>query len=264
MDDALPPEAETDEIDPAKKRIERRLAMLEELADIGMKLARANGEKALAKRAAEAEAQADRAAVKPPPAETPSKDDPSLAFERMARLVQQNLALQTRIEEGPRKCATARASGASATRERTAGKSGRAKVDQGRGDRLGVPVSQLTNAELDALITDGGDDEDWDDEEDEPSEEEAWRYWDNAEDSRDRAIARTRRELGLPPERIPAGSPAPEDGDAAAGQARSDEPIDDWAAGLRPVGKPCAVPSAPAPRPLGADTGCGPPITRQQ
>jgi hypothetical protein len=76
--DALQPDAETVEVDPAKKeRIERRLAMPAELAEIGMKLARANGEKALAKQAAEAEA--DTAAVKPPPSDAPSKDDPSLS-----------------------------------------------------------------------------------------------------------------------------------------------------------------------------------------
>jgi hypothetical protein len=162
--DALQPEAEAEEIDPAKKWIARRLAMLEELAEIGMKLAWANGEKAVAKHAAEAEA-----------AETPNEEDAELAFARMARLVQQNLALQTRIEEGPRKCAAGRADGSVATSAREARKSGRVKVDQAHGYRLGVPVSQLTNAELDALIAEGGDDEDWD-EDDEPSEEETWRY----------------------------------------------------------------------------------------
>jgi hypothetical protein len=100
--------------------------------------------------------------------------------------VQQNLALPTRIEEGPRKCAAARAGGAVAPR--TMGKSGGTKVDQGRSYRLGVPVSQLSNAELDALIAEGGDDEDWDDEDDEPSEEEAWRYW---EMPRTRGIVRS-------------------------------------------------------------------------
>jgi hypothetical protein len=137
----------------------------------------------------------------------------------------------------------------------------RAKVDQGRGYRLGVPVSQLTNAEFDALIAEGGDDKDWDDEEDEPSEEETWRYWENAEDPRDRAITRTRRELGLPPERIPVRAPQQASGKPEAGEARSDEPIDDWAAGLRPVGKQRAVPSAPTPRPPAAGTGRGPPCT---
>jgi hypothetical protein len=224
--------------------------MLEELAEIGMKLARANGEKALAKQAAEAEV-----------AETPNEDNAELAFARMARLVQQNLALQARIEEGLRKCAAARAGGSVATSERAAGKSGRVTVDQGRGYRVGMPVSQLTNAELDALIAAGGDDEDWDDEEDEPSEEETWRNWDNAEDPRDRAIARTRRELGLPPERISVRAPEQASGQPEAGEARSDEQIDDRAAGLRPVGKQRAAPSAPAPRPPAAGTGRGPPIT---
>jgi hypothetical protein len=90
--EAIAPEAETDGIDPAKKRLERRLAILEELAEIGLKLARTNGEKALAKRAAEAEAET--AAVKPPPAETSNERNAELAFTRMARLVQQNLALR--------------------------------------------------------------------------------------------------------------------------------------------------------------------------
>jgi hypothetical protein len=134
------------------------------------------------------------------------------------------------------------------------------KVDHVRGYRPGVPVSQLTDAELDALIAEGDDDdEDWDDEDDEPSEEERWQHWENADDPRDRAIARTRRELGLSPERIPARVPDQPKGNAAMGQGRPDPATDDWAAGLRPVGKQRAAP--PAPRLPRERSGRGPPYT---
>jgi hypothetical protein len=88
--DRFQPAADTDEVDAAKERIRRRLAMLEEFAEIGMKLARASGEKALAKRAdepAEAEAQADV-----PAGPVPSARPHSAAGRRMTRRAATGLA----------------------------------------------------------------------------------------------------------------------------------------------------------------------------
>jgi hypothetical protein len=81
----IPPE------EPAAERTVRHLAMLRELAEIGMALARALGEHALA-------ALAPPAAETPEPAPAPpSRIDPGLAFARVARVVRQIIALEARI-----------------------------------------------------------------------------------------------------------------------------------------------------------------------
>ncbi|HEX4261274.1 MAG TPA: hypothetical protein VHY76_09245 [Acetobacteraceae bacterium] len=82
---AIPPDAESD-----AARTARHLAMLRELAEIGMALARALGEQALA---------APQAEAPDPPA--PPRADPGLAFARVARAVRQCIALEARIAAGP-------------------------------------------------------------------------------------------------------------------------------------------------------------------
>jgi hypothetical protein len=98
-DDAL-----AEPLDPAVLRAERRLRMLEELAQIGMNLARALERQALA--AADpvdpaepaapdaAEASASRA----PTPNTPA-GDPSVAFARISRAIRLTLALEARTDE---------------------------------------------------------------------------------------------------------------------------------------------------------------------
>ncbi len=87
---AIPP---TPPEEPAAERTARHLAMLRELAEIGMALARALGQQALA-------ALAPPAAETPEPAPAPtppSRIDPGLAFARIARVVRQIIALEARI-----------------------------------------------------------------------------------------------------------------------------------------------------------------------
>jgi hypothetical protein len=90
--------------DPAILRAERRLRMLDELAQIGMNLARALERQALA--AADpaeptaqgaAEASADRAPTPITPA-----GDPSVAFARISRAIRLTLALEARTDEALR------------------------------------------------------------------------------------------------------------------------------------------------------------------
>jgi hypothetical protein len=83
--------------DPAILRAERRLAMLEELAQIGMDLARALGRQALAgaePTAPDAEASTDGSATPITPAA-----DPSVAFARISRAIRLTLALEARTDE---------------------------------------------------------------------------------------------------------------------------------------------------------------------
>ncbi|HEX4260622.1 MAG TPA: hypothetical protein VHY76_05940, partial [Acetobacteraceae bacterium] len=93
---AIPPAPSTD-----PERTARHLAMLRELAEIGMALARALGEQALA--ALEAPATPDAAAPQAEATPQPStaRTDPGLAFARVARAVRQCIALEARIAAGP-------------------------------------------------------------------------------------------------------------------------------------------------------------------
>ncbi|HEX4260480.1 MAG TPA: hypothetical protein VHY76_05220 [Acetobacteraceae bacterium] len=88
---AIPPDPEQAE------RTARHLAMLRELSEIGMALARAIGEQALA--ALETPSPSDPQAV--PTAPAPNRTDPGLAFARVARAVRQCIALEARIAAGP-------------------------------------------------------------------------------------------------------------------------------------------------------------------
>ncbi len=87
---AIPPSPPSP--DEAAARTARHLAMLEELATIGMALARALGEQAL--RALDPPAPG--APADPPP----GRGDPTLAFTRIARAVRQTIALEARIVAG--------------------------------------------------------------------------------------------------------------------------------------------------------------------
>ncbi len=85
---AIPP---TPPEEAAAERTARHLAMLRELAEIGMALARALGQQALV-------ALAPPAPETPEPAPAPpSRIDPGLAFARVARVVRQIIALEARI-----------------------------------------------------------------------------------------------------------------------------------------------------------------------
>ncbi len=93
---AIPPARDR----PDPERTARHLAMLRELAEIGMALARAIGEQALA--ALEAPPP-DPETPQPeaPPSPAPNRADPGLAFARVARAVRQCIALEARIAAGP-------------------------------------------------------------------------------------------------------------------------------------------------------------------
>jgi hypothetical protein len=75
------------------QRAERHLQLLEELAEIGMDLARA------LKRRVEAEAETSADKEQPPPAPT---RDPADAFQRLSRAVRLTLALEARMAEALR------------------------------------------------------------------------------------------------------------------------------------------------------------------
>ncbi|HWE98514.1 MAG TPA: hypothetical protein VG248_01850, partial [Caulobacteraceae bacterium] len=100
MTDADPAEAP----DPAILRAERRLRLLEELAQIGMNLARALERQALA--AADpadppepaGPDAADASAGRAPTPITPA-GDPSVAFARISRAIRLTLALEARTDE---------------------------------------------------------------------------------------------------------------------------------------------------------------------
>jgi hypothetical protein len=77
----------------AAARTQRQLAMLQELAEIGMQIARAVRAEALAR----VEAAAEDAPVRPSPF---GRGDLGLIFSRIAKAVRQTLALETRIAEG--------------------------------------------------------------------------------------------------------------------------------------------------------------------
>ena len=83
--DADPAEAP----DPAIARAERRLRLLEELAEIGMDLARD------LRREAPAAAEPEEAAA----AQTPARGDPAAAFARLSRAIRLTLALEARTDE---------------------------------------------------------------------------------------------------------------------------------------------------------------------
>ena len=76
----------------AQARTARQLAMLQELAEIGMQIARAVRDEVVAR--------AERAAIEDPPTPRLGGGDPGLVYSRVARAVRQTLALQTRIAEG--------------------------------------------------------------------------------------------------------------------------------------------------------------------
>ena len=82
--------------DPATERTERHLRMLAELAEIGMGLARAAGLRA----AAEAAIQLDHWEPEPPPPKPERGPHWEVAFARIARTVQQCVALEARIAAG--------------------------------------------------------------------------------------------------------------------------------------------------------------------
>jgi hypothetical protein len=254
---AIPPDPER-ENDPAKARAERRLRLLDELAEIGMALARAAGEKALARRAngpgASVEENDSRAA----------EDDPSLAFTRMARLVQQNLALQTWIEEGPRKHAAGPSHAAPAARVRNTGPGNTPRPAAPRaasGDFMGLA------ADLEAFLSQMGEDEDRDEEdrdgEDDLADDEIDR-WLDGEESQDEPvepeISRARRERALREKalrerarREAVRDPTPP-ADRVPPSPNSESPT-----GKSPT-QPGADPSDPAPRVPGTSTGRGPPF----
>ncbi|HEX4261970.1 MAG TPA: hypothetical protein VHY76_12810, partial [Acetobacteraceae bacterium] len=87
---AIPP---TPPEETAAERTARHLAMLRELAGIGMALARALGEQALAALAPPAPETPEPAPAPAPP----SRTDPGLAFARVTRAVRQTIALEARI-----------------------------------------------------------------------------------------------------------------------------------------------------------------------
>src|ERR1022692_2426117 len=76
--------------DPAVRRAEERLAMLRELAEIGMRLTRAVERRALA----EAEAVEAPAAAARPAADRANSFDPAAAFSSLSRAVRLTLALE--------------------------------------------------------------------------------------------------------------------------------------------------------------------------
>jgi hypothetical protein len=93
---AIPPSPPAQELPEA--RTVRHLAMLRELAEIGMALARAVGEQALQELAPQAgPLEAPQAAR---PATTPSRAEPATTFARLARAVRQTIALEARIAAG--------------------------------------------------------------------------------------------------------------------------------------------------------------------
>jgi len=144
----------------AEVRQARQLAVLQELAEIGMQMARALRDEALAR--AEAEAPAE-----PAPRSRFGAADPALQFSRIAKAVRQTLALETRVAEG---IATAR----QAHEQRTVGAARLALDDrqddirgfvvqaiESEADRRELPekeVERLTD-ELDERLEDGGYDE---------------------------------------------------------------------------------------------------------
>jgi hypothetical protein len=77
-----PPPVTPDALDPASARTERHLALLAELADIGMDLAREVRRQAL-----------------DPSEDAPSASDLALTFSRVARAVRQTVALEARLAE---------------------------------------------------------------------------------------------------------------------------------------------------------------------
>jgi hypothetical protein len=79
----------------AAARTQRQLAMLQELAEIGMQMARAVRDEALAR----AEAADDEEDAPKPPSRF-GGGDLSLVYSRIARAVRQTLALETRIADG--------------------------------------------------------------------------------------------------------------------------------------------------------------------
>jgi hypothetical protein len=86
----------------AEARRERQLAMLQELAEIGMQMARAVRDEALAR----AGATDEDAPARPSPF---GGGDLGLVYARIARAVRQTLALETRVAEGIEKARTEQA-----------------------------------------------------------------------------------------------------------------------------------------------------------
>jgi hypothetical protein len=81
--DAVPADPPPDRPGAARALVERQIAVLTELADIGMEIARAAGRRAVA--GLEGEAQA------------PAHPDPALAYARAAKAVRMAIALQARL-----------------------------------------------------------------------------------------------------------------------------------------------------------------------
>jgi len=119
----------------AEARLARQLGILQELAEIGMQMARAVRDEALAPVEPPAEAPAT-----PAPRSRFEGKDLALQFSRIARAVRQTMALETRVAEG---IATAR----QAHEQRTVG-AARLALDDRQDDIRGF-VAQAIEAEAD-------------------------------------------------------------------------------------------------------------------
>ncbi len=234
---AAPLTAETDLRARHRARLERHMAAMEELAAIGMAVARALGERAVT-------AAADGAAG------DGQGPDPGLALSRIARCVRQTAALEVRLSERLLTQETGGGDGMSAMAEAAAGAAARVR-------RMLAPY-------IDAAPGRGGDedgdDEDGGGEDDEPAEgldlEARERLEDAAEDGEELdeiegfelAAAGSRRQAahGPPPstaedlrrrERAPLANARPLDGARPDSVARG--------AGVRPADNAVARPRPP-------------------
>jgi hypothetical protein len=164
-------------------RTERHLRMLEELAEIGMDLARAVRRQALEQAADEPAGAADRA----DPIERIGGGDLGLIFSRIARAVRQTVALEARIEEERR----AREQRAEAEQAQRA-----AVIEQDRKRRRKTQVKRAVEQVIEAEA-DGGEVEDllaYLDERLEDDDVDA----DLAERPIGESVARICRDLGIP------------------------------------------------------------------
>ena len=126
--------------DAAIQRTERQLRMLEELAEIGMDLARA-----LRRRV---EAETDTPADEPPPA---AGRDPADAFQRLSRAIRLTLALQTRVGEALRALIAGEAAAVEIRRVETVRRTDEAKAQRREAvrDRVLDLVEHAMAAEID-------------------------------------------------------------------------------------------------------------------
>jgi len=98
LDSAFPENATTDAPDPRIARAEQRLAMLRELAELGMTLSRALTRRAVAE-ADHAEAAAETDTTPAPTPHPEPRHDPADSFARLSRAVRLTLALEATVEE---------------------------------------------------------------------------------------------------------------------------------------------------------------------